>query len=151
MNSIRYMNELASLINHDTQTINEPEPMHGGKPAIDRIEEIFMEGGKADVTGVDKLLAPETNKIKGGDAEVELEVEDDDGKIPVAMDDAGDPINDPVDTSGDEDRELELNIFNDEIQSDAIMHGGAGPIQRVTVLTADSKFPWVFRKRTQKK
>lgn len=71
----------------------------------------------------------------------EFEPDDMDGKEPIAVDDEGDKIEDKFDSDNDNEEEAE------EEKSDELEMKGGANIQRVNMITADLKFPFILKSR----
>lgn len=130
----------------------------GGAPAIEAIENIFLAGGSSNAVNernefadIAEGIARQDN-LEGGNnkeesfEEKEVEAEDFepvdvDGKEPVQKDDEGDPIEDNFNSDNDNEEEEETNEFD--------MKGGTS-IQRVHMITADLKFPFILKSRQSK-
>lgn len=142
-------------------TVNDPDSegeIKGGAPAIEAIENVFLAGGSANAINERNEFADiaegiaQQDNLEGGNNEEESfekkEVEaedfepvDVDGKEPVQKDDEGDPIEDNFNSDNDNEEEEETNEFD--------MKGGA-TIQRVHMITADLKFPFILKSRQSK-
>lgn len=115
----------------------------GGAPAIEAIEDVFVEGGDAD----DKEIPitppiPTEVIINSNDNELEEQIpDDDDGKEEVEKDGNDDPV-----SSGFE----QPNNDNSEKEVDELLLITGGSIQEINhciVINADSKFPWIVKKK----
>lgn len=145
---------------------SDSEELKGGAPAIEAVENVFLAGGNPTVVSERNEFAEigakieEQNQIEGGDAEYEsdkhaeeqsteeekkeeveaddFEPDDLDGKEEIQKDDEGDNVEDNFESDHDNEEEEET----DEME----MKGGA-TIQRVNMITADLKFPFILKSR----
>ena len=151
---------------------SDSEELKGGAPAIEAVENVFLAGGNPTVVSERNEFAEigakmeAQNQIEGGDAEHEsdkhdeedhheetsnkeeeekevveaddFEPDDLDGKEEIQKDDEGDKVEDNFESDHDNEEEEET----DEME----MKGGA-TIQRVNMITADLKFPFILKSR----
>ena len=98
-------------------------------------EEETKEEVVADAIANDNIIEEEVNEVD------ELEPDDMDGKEPIDKDDEGDKIEDNFESDPDNDEEEDKEEVNEYE-----MKGGAH-IQRVNMITADLKFPFILKSR----
>lgn len=132
--------------------IAKTEVIRGGAPAADAIKDIF-DPTKEVMEPTTVIDNPDDfNNIVGGHVEDENIPDDNDGFEPVEKDGDGIPITEQTieqpnnDYEEAEDEEVEEVVKDAETGEPILITGGASvPVQRVSIITTDLKFPWVIK------
>ena len=129
----------------DAKPSIEPDDLEGGdKDQVDSSNDSESSNKSDDIP--DDLEGGDKNNDDVSDNNEAVEAEDFepidvDGKEPVNKDDEGDVLEDKFDSDNDNEEEESDNEFD--------MKGGA-TIQRVHMITADTKFPFILKSRHSK-